>query len=122
MASTWKEFVEFSMPSSPPTAYVSANLGNASSVGLTLSPYGRSQPISIVCGYLSGSEGLSITYQKHTPLAVRVWTVILFPDYYCSPPPQVSHHGWSAYSFLCKNLSGLAMSTIAPCQQRIVPK
>ncbi|XP_018100842.1 cold shock domain containing E1 L homeolog isoform X7 [Xenopus laevis] len=42
MASTWKEFVEFSMPSSPPTAYVSANLGNASSVGLTLSPYGRS--------------------------------------------------------------------------------
>ncbi|XP_063306445.1 cold shock domain-containing protein E1 isoform X4 [Pelobates fuscus] len=42
MASTWKEFVEFSMPSSPPTAYVSANLGNASPVGLTLSPYGRS--------------------------------------------------------------------------------
>ncbi|KAM4044938.1 cold shock domain-containing protein E1 isoform 5-T5 [Anomaloglossus baeobatrachus] len=42
MASTWKEFVEFSMPSSPPTAYVSATLGNASPVGLTLSPYGRS--------------------------------------------------------------------------------
>ncbi|XP_053313537.1 cold shock domain-containing protein E1 isoform X3 [Spea bombifrons] len=42
MASTWKEFVEFSMPSSPPTAYASANLGNSSPVGLTLSPYGRS--------------------------------------------------------------------------------
>ncbi|XP_048352169.1 cold shock domain-containing protein E1 isoform X2 [Sphaerodactylus townsendi] len=42
MASTWKEFVEFSMPSSPPTAYVSANLGNASPVGLNLSPYGQS--------------------------------------------------------------------------------
>ncbi|XP_029429067.1 cold shock domain-containing protein E1 isoform X2 [Rhinatrema bivittatum] len=42
MASTWKEFVEFSLPSSPPTAYVSANLGTASSVGLSLSPYGHS--------------------------------------------------------------------------------
>nr|XP_033773533.1 cold shock domain-containing protein E1 isoform X3 [Geotrypetes seraphini] len=42
MASTWKEFVEFSLPSSPPTAYVSANLSTASSVGLSLSPYGHS--------------------------------------------------------------------------------
>ncbi|MGH0182135.1 UNVERIFIED_CONTAM: hypothetical protein FKN15_008735 [Acipenser sinensis] len=42
MASTWKGFVEFTLPASPPAAYVSTDLGNTSPVGLGLSPYGRS--------------------------------------------------------------------------------
>nr|XP_015197722.1 PREDICTED: cold shock domain-containing protein E1 isoform X6 [Lepisosteus oculatus] len=42
MASTWKGFVEFTLPASPPAAYVNADLGNTSPVGLSLSPYGRS--------------------------------------------------------------------------------
>ncbi|XP_043932089.1 cold shock domain-containing protein E1 [Protopterus annectens] len=42
MASIWKEFVEFSMPTSPPTTYVSTSLGSTSTIGLSLSPYGRS--------------------------------------------------------------------------------
>uniref|UniRef100_A0A3P8UNU9 Cold shock domain-containing protein E1 n=1 Tax=Cynoglossus semilaevis TaxID=244447 RepID=A0A3P8UNU9_CYNSE len=42
MGSPWKGFVEFTMPASPPTAYVSADLSNTTPVGLSLSPYGRS--------------------------------------------------------------------------------
>ncbi|XP_066559557.1 cold shock domain-containing protein E1 isoform X4 [Amia ocellicauda] len=42
MASTWKGFVEFTLPASPPAAYVNADLGNTSPVGLSLSPYSRS--------------------------------------------------------------------------------
>ncbi|KAM3935372.1 cold shock domain-containing protein E1 isoform 4-T4 [Leptodactylus fuscus] len=84
MASTWKEFVEFSMPSSPPTAYVSANLGNASPVGLTLSPYGRSlyvmEKLFTVSESLTPSTALPISpattscgskKQKRTPLYQR---------------------------------------------------
>ncbi|XP_061112687.1 cold shock domain-containing protein E1 isoform X3 [Conger conger] len=41
MGSPWKGFVEFTLPASPP-AYVSADLGSTSPVGLSLSPYGRS--------------------------------------------------------------------------------
>ncbi|XP_075052406.1 cold shock domain-containing protein E1 isoform X4 [Mixophyes fleayi] len=85
MASTWKEFVEFSMPSSPPTAYVSANLGNASPVGLTLSPYGRSLYVmekfyTVSSEPLTPPAALPITHtstsygskkQKRTPLYQR---------------------------------------------------
>ncbi|RXM91264.1 Cold shock domain-containing protein E1 [Acipenser ruthenus] len=46
MASTWKGFVEFTLPASPPAAYVSTDLGNTSPVGLSLSPYGRSQALN----------------------------------------------------------------------------
>ncbi|KAF0036710.1 hypothetical protein F2P81_012022 [Scophthalmus maximus] len=42
MGSPWKGFVEFTLPASPPTAFVSADLGSTSPVGLSLSPYGRS--------------------------------------------------------------------------------
>ncbi|XP_048840521.1 cold shock domain-containing protein E1 isoform X1 [Brienomyrus brachyistius] len=42
MGSHWKGFVEFTLPASPPTAFVSADLGSTSPVGLCLSPYGRS--------------------------------------------------------------------------------
>ncbi|XP_041084824.1 cold shock domain-containing protein E1-like isoform X5 [Polyodon spathula] len=42
MASTWKGFVEFTLPASPPAVYVNTDLGNTSPVGLGLSPYGRS--------------------------------------------------------------------------------
>ncbi|XP_075882693.1 cold shock domain-containing protein E1 isoform X2 [Nelusetta ayraudi] len=42
MGSPWKGFVEFTLPASPPTAYVSADLSSTSPVGLSLSPYGRS--------------------------------------------------------------------------------
>uniref|UniRef100_A0A8D3A3D6 Cold shock domain-containing protein E1 n=3 Tax=Scophthalmus maximus TaxID=52904 RepID=A0A8D3A3D6_SCOMX len=43
MGSPWKGFVEFTLPASPPTAFVSADLGSTSPVGLSLSPYGRSR-------------------------------------------------------------------------------
>ncbi|KAM9829924.1 cold shock domain-containing protein E1 isoform 6-T6 [Syngnathus typhle] len=42
MGSPWKGFVEFTMPASPPTTFVSADLSTTSPVGLSLSPYGRS--------------------------------------------------------------------------------
>ncbi|XP_062316081.1 cold shock domain-containing protein E1 isoform X6 [Osmerus eperlanus] len=42
MGSPWKGFVEFTLPASPPTAFVSADLSSPPPVGLTLSPYGRS--------------------------------------------------------------------------------
>ncbi|KAG7472718.1 hypothetical protein MATL_G00111840 [Megalops atlanticus] len=42
MGSPWKGFVEFTLPASPPTAFVSPDLGSTSPVGLSLSPYGRS--------------------------------------------------------------------------------
>ncbi|XP_070823623.1 cold shock domain-containing protein E1 isoform X4 [Chaetodon trifascialis] len=42
MGSPWKGFVEFTLPASPPTAFVSADLSSTSPVGLSLSPYGRS--------------------------------------------------------------------------------
>ncbi|XP_034029226.1 cold shock domain-containing protein E1 isoform X5 [Thalassophryne amazonica] len=42
MGSPWKGFVEFTLPASPPTAFVSADLNSTSPVGLSLSPYGRS--------------------------------------------------------------------------------
>ncbi|XP_030077265.1 cold shock domain-containing protein E1 isoform X3 [Microcaecilia unicolor] len=79
MASTWKEFVEFSLPSSPPTAYVSANLSTASSVGLSLSPYGHSlykmenlytvspDPPSVSLPHVSSGS----KKQKRTPLYQR---------------------------------------------------
>uniref|UniRef100_A0A3P9P696 Cold shock domain-containing protein E1 n=1 Tax=Poecilia reticulata TaxID=8081 RepID=A0A3P9P696_POERE len=43
MGSPWKGFVEFTLPASPPTAFVSADLSSTSPVGLSLSPYGRSR-------------------------------------------------------------------------------
>ncbi|GAA6106029.1 cold shock domain-containing protein E1 isoform X4 [Tachysurus ichikawai] len=42
MGSPWKGFVEFTLPASPPAAFVSAELSSTSTVGLSLSPYGRS--------------------------------------------------------------------------------
>ncbi|XP_036389634.1 cold shock domain-containing protein E1 isoform X4 [Megalops cyprinoides] len=42
MGSPWKGFVEFTLPASPPAAFVSPDLGSTSPVGLSLSPYGRS--------------------------------------------------------------------------------
>ncbi|XP_043973661.1 cold shock domain-containing protein E1 isoform X10 [Gambusia affinis] len=42
MGSPWKGFVEFTLPASPPTTFVSADLSSTSPVGLSLSPYGRS--------------------------------------------------------------------------------
>ncbi|XP_031660227.1 cold shock domain-containing protein E1 isoform X15 [Oncorhynchus kisutch] len=42
MGSPWKGFVEFTLPASPPAAFVSADLSSTSPVGLSLSPYGRS--------------------------------------------------------------------------------
>ncbi|XP_041860809.1 cold shock domain-containing protein E1 isoform X6 [Melanotaenia boesemani] len=42
MGSPWKGFVEFTLPASPPTAFVSADLSSTPPVGLSLSPYGRS--------------------------------------------------------------------------------
>ncbi|XP_046896412.1 cold shock domain-containing protein E1 isoform X11 [Hypomesus transpacificus] len=42
MGSPWKGFVEFTLPASPPTAFVSADLSSPPPVGLSLSPYGRS--------------------------------------------------------------------------------
>ncbi|XP_057212015.1 cold shock domain-containing protein E1 isoform X3 [Triplophysa rosa] len=44
MGSPWKGFVEFTLPASPPAAFVSADLNSTSPVGLSLSPYGRSCP------------------------------------------------------------------------------
>ncbi|KAM9505834.1 cold shock domain-containing protein E1-like isoform 10-T10 [Salvelinus alpinus] len=42
MGSPWKGFVEFTLPASPPAAFVSDDLSSTSPVGLSLSPYGRS--------------------------------------------------------------------------------
>ncbi|KAL1021122.1 hypothetical protein UPYG_G00009090 [Umbra pygmaea] len=42
MGSPWKGFVEFTLPASPPAAFVSGDLSSSSPVGLSLSPYGRS--------------------------------------------------------------------------------
>ncbi|KAK6303558.1 hypothetical protein J4Q44_G00260120 [Coregonus suidteri] len=42
MGSPWKGFVEFTLPASPPAAFVRADLSSTSPVGLSLSPYGRS--------------------------------------------------------------------------------
>ncbi|KAM9430800.1 cold shock domain-containing protein E1-like isoform 24-T25 [Salvelinus alpinus] len=42
MGSPWKGFVEFTLPTSPPAAFISADLSSTSPVGLSLSPYGRS--------------------------------------------------------------------------------
>ncbi|XP_068997494.1 cold shock domain-containing protein E1 isoform X5 [Embiotoca jacksoni] len=50
MGSPWKGFVEFTLPASPPTAFVSADLSSTSPVGLSLSPYGR--PMSFDPGML----------------------------------------------------------------------
>ncbi|KAJ6657941.1 hypothetical protein lerEdw1_001731 [Lerista edwardsae] len=72
MASTWKEFVEFSMPSSPPTAYVSANLGNASPVGLNLSPYGQSMSFDPNLLHNNGHNG----YPNGTSAGLRETGVI----------------------------------------------
>ncbi|XP_026108745.1 cold shock domain-containing protein E1-like isoform X3 [Carassius auratus] len=44
MGSPWKGFVEFTLPASPPAAFVSADLNSTSPVGLSLSPYDRSCP------------------------------------------------------------------------------
>ncbi|XP_056628665.1 cold shock domain-containing protein E1 isoform X4 [Triplophysa dalaica] len=44
MGSPWKGFVEFTLPATPPAAFVSADLNSTSPVGLSLSPYGRSCP------------------------------------------------------------------------------
>ncbi|XP_064425296.1 cold shock domain-containing protein E1 isoform X8 [Latimeria chalumnae] len=71
MASTWKGFVEFSLPASPPTAYVSADLGNASPVGLSLSPYGRS--MSFDANLLHNSHN---GYANGTSAALRETGVI----------------------------------------------
>ncbi|XP_029011480.3 cold shock domain-containing protein E1 isoform X5 [Betta splendens] len=58
MGSPWKGFVEFTLPASPPTAFVSADLSSTSPVGLSLSPYGRShiQAISPVSKMERGSS------------------------------------------------------------------
>lgn len=48
MGSPWKGFVEFTLPASTPTAYVSADLSSTSPVGLSLSPYGRSVSCTFV--------------------------------------------------------------------------
>ncbi|XP_052460389.1 cold shock domain-containing protein E1 isoform X4 [Carassius gibelio] len=42
MGSPWKGFVEFTLPASPPAAFLSADLNSTSPIGLSLSPYGRS--------------------------------------------------------------------------------
>ncbi|XP_031650140.1 cold shock domain-containing protein E1-like isoform X13 [Oncorhynchus kisutch] len=42
MGSPWKGFVEFTLPTSPPAAFISADLSSTSPIGLSLSPYGRS--------------------------------------------------------------------------------
>uniref|UniRef100_A0A4W5M5N8 Cold shock domain containing E1, RNA-binding n=1 Tax=Hucho hucho TaxID=62062 RepID=A0A4W5M5N8_9TELE len=42
MGSPWKGFVEFTLPTSPPATFISADLSSTSPVGLSLSPYGRS--------------------------------------------------------------------------------
>ncbi|XP_058860680.1 cold shock domain-containing protein E1-like isoform X10 [Acipenser ruthenus] len=57
MASTWKGFVEFTLPASPPTAYVSTDLGNTSPVGLGLSPYGRSMSFDPNMLHSNGHSG-----------------------------------------------------------------
>ncbi|XP_030077268.1 cold shock domain-containing protein E1 isoform X6 [Microcaecilia unicolor] len=72
MASTWKEFVEFSLPSSPPTAYVSANLSTASSVGLSLSPYGHSMSFDPNLLHNNGHNG----YPNGTSAALRETGII----------------------------------------------
>ncbi|TKS77127.1 Cold shock domain-containing protein E1 N-ras upstream gene protein [Collichthys lucidus] len=58
MGSPWKGFVEFTLPASPPTAFVSADLSSTSPVGLSLSPYGRShiQVLSSVSEMERGSS------------------------------------------------------------------
>ncbi|XP_058859481.1 cold shock domain-containing protein E1 isoform X9 [Acipenser ruthenus] len=57
MASTWKGFVEFTLPASPPAAYVSTDLGNTSPVGLSLSPYGRSMSFDPNMLHSNGHSG-----------------------------------------------------------------
>ncbi|XP_078805776.1 cold shock domain-containing protein E1 isoform X14 [Oryzias latipes] len=42
MGSPWKGFVEFTLPASPPAAFVSADLSSTPPIGVSLSPYGRS--------------------------------------------------------------------------------
>ncbi|KAM9351247.1 cold shock domain-containing protein E1 isoform 1-T1 [Symphorus nematophorus] len=58
MGSPWKGFVEFTLPASPPTAFVSADLSSTSPVGLSLSPYGRS-PVKVLAPVSEMERGSS---------------------------------------------------------------
>ncbi|XP_073723994.1 cold shock domain-containing protein E1 isoform X8 [Misgurnus anguillicaudatus] len=59
MGSPWKGFVEFTLPASPPAAFVSADLNSTSPVGLSLSPYGRSMSFDPSLLHSNGHSGFA---------------------------------------------------------------
>ncbi|CAL9702552.1 unnamed protein product [Knipowitschia caucasica] len=78
MGSPWKGFVEFTLPASPPTAFVSADLSSTSPVGLSLSPYGRS--VSSPSHLLRPQSDIAITLIHQPALHLCCeWPNLSFP-------------------------------------------
>lgn len=67
MGSPWKGFVEFTLPASPPTAFVSADLSSTSPVGLSLSPYGQSVSFTFPLPFLRVPPTPSNTHPPTLP-------------------------------------------------------
>ncbi|XP_051949756.1 cold shock domain-containing protein E1-like isoform X4 [Xyrauchen texanus] len=59
MGSPWKGFVEFTLPASPPAAFVSADLNSTSPIGLSLSPYVRSMSFDPSLLHNNGHSGFA---------------------------------------------------------------
>ncbi|XP_051509162.1 cold shock domain-containing protein E1-like isoform X3 [Myxocyprinus asiaticus] len=59
MGSTWKGFVEFTLPASPPAAFVSTDLNSTSPIGLSLSPYVRSMSFDPSLLHNNGHSGFA---------------------------------------------------------------
>ncbi|XP_073765276.1 cold shock domain-containing protein E1 isoform X7 [Danio rerio] len=72
MGSPWKGFVEFTLPASPPAAFVSADLNNTSPVGLSLSPYGRSMSFDPSLLHNNGHSG----FANGTSMGIRETGVV----------------------------------------------
>ncbi|XDV49127.1 hypothetical protein PO909_018437 [Leuciscus waleckii] len=72
MGSPWKGFVEFTLPASPPAAFVSADLNSTSPVGLSLSPYGRSMSFDPSLLHNNGHGG----FANGTSMGIRETGVV----------------------------------------------
>ncbi|XP_026108750.1 cold shock domain-containing protein E1-like isoform X8 [Carassius auratus] len=72
MGSPWKGFVEFTLPASPPAAFVSADLNSTSPVGLSLSPYDRSMSFDPSLLHNNGHGG----FANGTSMGIRETGVV----------------------------------------------
>ncbi|XP_052460392.1 cold shock domain-containing protein E1 isoform X7 [Carassius gibelio] len=72
MGSPWKGFVEFTLPASPPAAFLSADLNSTSPIGLSLSPYGRSMSFDPSLLHNNGHGG----FANGTSMGIRETGVV----------------------------------------------